>query len=57
MESLLKDLNPKERDALKAELEDLKSRYKKLRDEAEEKQLRLAKVRQFSRIKMLKSVV
>ena len=43
-DSLMKDLGPEEKEALRIQLEELAKRYKKLKEEAEEKQLRLAKV-------------
>ncbi len=43
-QNLRKDLAPDEQEALTAELDDLEKKYKQLKDEAEEKQLRLAKV-------------
>ena len=44
-DSLMKDLGPEGREKLKIHLEELVQMYKQLRDEAEEKQLRLAKVK------------
>ena len=43
-DSLTKDLNPEEREAMRIQLEELAKKYKQLKDYAEEKQLLLAKV-------------
>ena len=40
----MKDLNPEEREAMRIQLEELAKKYKQLKDDAEEKQLLLAKV-------------
>ena len=43
-DSLMKDLNPEEREAMRIQLEELAKKYKQLKDDAEKKQLLLAKV-------------
>ena len=43
-DNLMKDLNPEEREAMRIQLEELAKKYKQLKDDAEEKQLLLAKV-------------
>ena len=43
-DSLMKDLNPEEREAMRIQLDELAKKYKQLKDDAEEKQLLLAKV-------------
>ena len=43
-DSLMNDLNPEEREAMEIQLEELAKKYKQLKDDAEKKQLLLAKV-------------